>query len=101
MLAFIDLESRVPLDHPLRSIKRFADAALAELSGQFDELYVDGGRASVPPERLLKASLLISLYSVSGWPHRPARLSRSPSGAAWPLPGRRQTPTSTRPLHPG
>jgi transposase len=64
MLAFIDLESRIPLDHPLRPIKRLADAALAELSGQFDELYVEGGRASVPPERLLKASLLISLYSV-------------------------------------
>jgi transposase len=64
MLAFIDLESRIPLDHPLRPIKRLADAALARLSAQFDAVYVEGGRASVPPERLLKASLLISLYSV-------------------------------------
>ncbi|HEY0580935.1 MAG TPA: IS5 family transposase [Chloroflexota bacterium] len=49
-----------------RTIKRFADAALLELSPLFDDMYAaDGqGRASIPPERLLKASLLISLYSV-------------------------------------
>src|SRR3954463_2431635 len=66
MLAFIDPESLVPADHPLRTIKRFADAALLELSPLFDDMYAaDGqGRASIPPERLLKASLLISLYSV-------------------------------------
>ena len=64
MLAFIDPESRIPANHPLRTIKRFADAALAELSPLFDEMYAaDGqGRPSIPPERLLKASLLISLY---------------------------------------
>src|ERR1700736_6973080 len=66
MLAFINPESLIPSDHPLRTIKRFADAALLELSPLFDEMYAaDGqGRASIPPERLLKASLLISLYSV-------------------------------------
>src|SRR5438270_1131042 len=64
MLAFVDLEERVPLDHPLRTIKRFADRALAELSPTFDAMYRTGGRPSIPPERLLKGSLLISLYSV-------------------------------------
>src|SRR3981081_808032 len=64
MLAFIDLEERVPPRHPLRTIKRFADRALAELSPTFDSMYRAGGRPSIPPERLLKASLLISLYSV-------------------------------------
>jgi transposase len=66
MLAFIDVEMRVPLDHPLRTVKRFADAALTELSPLFDQLYAaDGtGRPSIPPEQLLKASLLMSLYSV-------------------------------------
>ena len=64
MLAFVDLESRVPLDHPIRTIKRLADAALAGLSPLFDELYAETGRPSIPPERLLKASLLIALYSV-------------------------------------
>ena len=60
MLAFIDPESRIPANHPLRTIKHLADAALAELSPQFDALYAaDGtGRPSIPPERLLKASLL-------------------------------------------
>ena len=64
MLAFIDVETRVPLDHPLRIIKRFADAALAELSPLFDELYASAGtgRPSIPPERLLKASLLRPSY---------------------------------------
>src|SRR3954454_19405351 len=66
MLAFIDPESRIPANHPLRTIKHLADAALAELSPQFDALYAaDGtGRPSIPPERLLKASLLMSLFSV-------------------------------------
>jgi transposase len=64
MLTFIDLESRVPLDHPLRTIKKIADAALRELSPLFDEMYADDGRPSIPPERLLKASLLMSLYSI-------------------------------------
>src|SRR4051794_18067712 len=66
MLAFIDPESRIPANHPLRTIKEFADAALAELSPEFDRLYAaDGqGRPSIPPERLLKASLPMSLFSV-------------------------------------
>ena len=66
MLAFLDPESRIPPNHPLRTIKRFADAALAELSPLFDQLYAAAGegRPSIPPERLLKASLLMSLYSV-------------------------------------
>ena len=64
MLAFVDLEERVPVDHPIRSIKRMADGALAELSPLFDAMYAETGRPSVPPERLLKASLLIALYSV-------------------------------------
>ena len=64
MFAFVDLEERVPVDHPLRTIKCLADAALAELSSVFDAMYAAEGRPSVPPERLLKASLLIALYSV-------------------------------------
>jgi transposase len=64
MLAFVDLETRVPLDHPLRTIRYFADEALERLSPLFDELYAEDGRPSIAPERLLKASLLMSLYSV-------------------------------------
>lgn len=64
MLAFVDLEERVPPHHPLRTMKGFADRALGKLSPTFDAMYGTAGRPSIPPERLLKASLLISLYSV-------------------------------------
>jgi transposase len=64
MLAFVDLDTRIPADHPLRTVKRLADAALAALSPVFDRLYAAGGRPSIPPERLLKASLLVALYSI-------------------------------------
>ena len=64
MLAFVDLEERVPKDDPIRTIKTIADEALERLSPEFDRMYSEVGRASVLPERLLKASLLISLYSV-------------------------------------
>ncbi len=64
MLAFVDLDARIPADHPLRVVKRLADGALAELSPVFDRIYAAGGRPSIPPERLLKAGLLIALYSI-------------------------------------
>src|SRR5215204_5508140 len=64
MLAFVDPEARVPKDHPLRTIKGLADRALAALSPELDRMYAASGRPSIPPERLLKASLLIALYSV-------------------------------------
>ena len=64
MLAFVDLEERVPRKHPLRVVKQFADRALRELSPVFDQMYAAGGLPSIPPERLLKASLLIALYSI-------------------------------------
>ena len=64
MLALVDIEERVPKDHPLSTIKAVADEALERLSEEFDRMYSEVGRASVPPERLLKASLLISLYSM-------------------------------------
>ncbi len=64
MRGFTDLDQRVPTGHPLRTIKALADHALAALSPEFDAMYAEIGRPSIPPERLLKASLLIALYSV-------------------------------------
>ena len=58
------LESRIAADHPLRDIKKLADAALRRLSDDFDAMYAECGRPSIPPERLLKALLLIALHSV-------------------------------------
>jgi transposase len=51
-------------DPPLPTIEALADGALAALSPEFDRMYAEVGRPSIPPERLLKASLLIALYSV-------------------------------------
>jgi transposase len=64
MLCVISPESMVPHDHPLRAVKKLADAALVKLSPVFDEMYAQSGRKSIPPERLLKALLLQALFSV-------------------------------------
>ncbi len=63
----INLEEMVPAGHPLRAIKRMADEALAAMSRTFAAAYAPadrGGRPSIPPERLLKALVLMSLYTV-------------------------------------
>jgi transposase len=64
MLVLMSPETRLPQTHPLRAIKRLADAALVTLSPVFDAMYAEGGRPSIPPERLLKSMLLMALYSV-------------------------------------
>ena len=64
MLALISPESVVPREHPLRRIKPLVDRVLRDLSPLFDEMYVEWGRPSIPPERLLKAKLLQAFYTV-------------------------------------
>lgn len=64
MLSLRTPEERVPKDHPLRGVKALADEALRELSPVFDGMYSARGRHSIPPERLLKATLLMALHSV-------------------------------------
>src|SRR3977135_6085 len=64
MLVVFDAEQRVPKEHPLRRIKQLADAALKGLAPLFEQMESAGGRPSIPPERLLKASLLMALYTV-------------------------------------
>ena len=49
MLAFVDLEERVPTSHPLRTIKRLADEALTDLSPTFDQMYAENGRRRSRP----------------------------------------------------
>src|SRR5947208_50124 len=57
-------EQRVPVDHPLRRIRQITDRILAELSPLFDRMYSTIGRASIPPEKLLRALLLQILYTI-------------------------------------
>jgi len=63
-LTTINLNQRVPADHPLRGIKTHVDQVMAKLSPLFDALYADEGRPSIPPEQLLKSRILMALYSV-------------------------------------
>jgi len=54
----------VPMDHPIGKIKAIVERALAELSPVFEDIYSRVGRPSIPPEHLLKAQLLMALFSV-------------------------------------
>ena len=64
LFSYGDLNVRIAADHPLRRIRALADAALARLSGRFDDIYGDLGRPSIAPEKLLRAMLLQVLYSI-------------------------------------
>jgi transposase len=64
MLSSLTPDQLVPQGHPIRHIKPIVDHALSELSPVFNRMYADMGRPSIPPEHLLKACLLIALYSI-------------------------------------
>jgi len=64
MLCLMSPEAMVPERHPIRRIKKLSDECLTTMSSTFDAMYAGTGRPSIPPERLLKASLLMALFSV-------------------------------------
>src|SRR5438270_5510314 len=64
MLTSTTPEDLIPADHPIRRIKAIVEPILAQLSPTFDAMYAEGGRHSIPPERLLKGCLLIAFYSI-------------------------------------
>jgi transposase len=64
MLVGITPEDLVPASHPIRKIRELVDGILKELSPQFDAMYAHRGRPSIPPEHLLKATLLMAFYSI-------------------------------------
>jgi len=66
MWMMVNPEAQIPKEHPLRRIKQLAEAVLQKLSPVFEQMYSAVGRPSIQPERLLKASLLIALYTVRG-----------------------------------
>lgn len=63
-LTVVNVEMRIPKTHPIRAIKRRVDEVLRRLSGDFQQLYQRIGRPSIPPEQLLKARVLMALFSV-------------------------------------
>jgi transposase len=64
LFSYFSIEERIPVEHPLRRIKMQANSVLASMNAAFEAMYAAEGRPSIAPERLLKASLLIALYSV-------------------------------------
>jgi transposase len=64
MLTSLSTEDLIPADHPIRRIRAVVDEVLADLDGDFDAMYSGIGRPSVPPEQLLKATVLMALYSI-------------------------------------
>ncbi len=60
----VHLETFVAADHPLRPIRAMVNEALGRMSWLFNAMHAEGGRESIPPERLVRAMLLQVLYSV-------------------------------------
>lgn len=64
LFSYVRLEQRVPAHHPLRAIRKLVDEALTVLGKRFEALYSPTGRPSIPPEMLLRATLLQAFFSV-------------------------------------
>ena len=64
MLMGVTTEDFIPAGHPIRRIRALTDQILVELSEELTKMYAEGGRHSVPPENLIKATLLMAFYSI-------------------------------------
>lgn len=64
LFSFTRLEDFVPATHPLRQVREIVNESLKRLNGLFNVIYADRGRASVAPEKLIRALLLQVLYSI-------------------------------------
>jgi transposase len=64
MFSYVSLEQRVPLDHPLRGVRKVTDAVLGSLNAELDKLYAGSGRPSIAPEYVLRALLLQVFFSI-------------------------------------
>jgi transposase len=64
MYSYVTLTQRIPTDHPARQIRAMVDRALERMDAELEQLYSNTGRPSIAPERLLRASLLMVLYSI-------------------------------------
>ena len=64
MFSYVTLEQRVPQDHPAGRIGGLVDGALRRMDAELNKLYASKGRPSIAPERLLRAQLLMVLYSI-------------------------------------
>ncbi|MBZ0093915.1 MAG: IS5 family transposase [Sulfuricella sp.] len=64
IFSYRTLEERIPRKHPLRKLRGLVDGVLETLHADFDAMYAGSGRPSIPPERILRASLIQTLYTI-------------------------------------
>jgi transposase len=64
LFSYRTLEERIPQEHPLRPLRAVVDILLTTMDAELDALYAKTGRESIPPERLLRASLIQVLFSI-------------------------------------
>ena len=80
LFSYVDLEDRVPTEHPLRLIRRIVNEVLVALDGEFTKLYADSGRPSIArfwlrsnrslSRSAMTCSLLHRIQSSVTWPCR-------------------------------
>jgi len=64
MLSSVTPDQLIPADHPIRRIKPIVEEALRAIGPRLNAMYAEVGRPSIPPEHLLKGSILMALYSL-------------------------------------
>lgn len=64
LFSYLTIEERIPKDHPLRAMRALVNPMLAAMSDRFAGMYSDMGRPSIPPEYLIRATLLQKLYTI-------------------------------------
>ena len=64
LFSYVDLEDRVPENHPLRVVREVVNEVLVALDAEFSAMYSDLGRPSIAPERLLRGSLIQAFFTI-------------------------------------
>lgn len=64
-----NIESMIAPDEPLRRIRDVVDTILRRLDGDFAAMYPPLGRASIPPEQLMRAQVLMMVESIRSERH--------------------------------
>lgn len=64
LFSYVDLESRIPQQHPIRKVRQIVDKALRKLEPAFADMYSAVGRPSIPPEQLIRALLLQIFFTI-------------------------------------
>ncbi|MGD0546826.1 MAG: hypothetical protein ABR991_03235 [Terracidiphilus sp.] len=63
-VSYLTLAQRIPADHPARQIRALEDRAPQRMDAKLEKMCSDTGRPPIAPERLLRATLLMILYSI-------------------------------------